>query len=200
MCEAWRGRITAVCTHSGPGEEEALQADPYSCGSLWERLQVQWQSDPLVCHLIATLLKHNRGDASIQPAWPNELYQLVGCLARDSGYLVLMSAAFAAVLCTTYIADSSSGRIAVCKTMQLSSDSGNTGRHASFTFQSYAKLHLACASLLSMPLQYTEAAGKNSQISFRRHNAKCRAPLSSLMLPRAVSRTILHLPKHYPKP
>lgn len=48
MCEAWRGVITAVCTHAGLAEEDALQADPYGCGGLWERFQVQWQTHPQV--------------------------------------------------------------------------------------------------------------------------------------------------------
>ena len=59
ICEAWKGVITAVCSHDGPGEEAAVQADPYGCAGLWERFQVQWQADPQVCTMTRMQSQHS---------------------------------------------------------------------------------------------------------------------------------------------
>ena len=49
-CQAWHGDVMDVLSHdpqgAGGGGEEAVQADPYGCGGLWERFVVGWQPRP----------------------------------------------------------------------------------------------------------------------------------------------------------
>ena len=58
-CDAWHGQVAEILTHDGQapastGEggdgdgEQAVQADPYGCGGLWERFLVHWQPNTQV--------------------------------------------------------------------------------------------------------------------------------------------------------
>ena len=49
-CQAWYGDVTDILSHDeAGGGEEAVQADPYGCGGLWERFMVGWQPFLPVC-------------------------------------------------------------------------------------------------------------------------------------------------------
>ena len=62
-CDPWHGEVADIVTHDGGGEgEEAVQADPYGCGGLWERFMVGWQPNAQVkrplsicCMMLAVL-------------------------------------------------------------------------------------------------------------------------------------------------